>query len=189
MIDLKIENRSKIQQQSIQKDIDNEMQVEMDFGSMFGGSWVGFGPDLGPKLGPRSSKKQCRKKHDNKMAKIVANFGIEFKKFDLKWSRGRVDRVQWGSEGVNPSGLWLTNLTRSAPLLKQGVADIQLPTANPPPGLGCRHVWMSGCLVGWLARWLVGWLVDVDLSGRLVVLLAGWLDGCLVGWLVCLLFS
>ena len=46
---------------------------------MFGGSWVSFGVDLEPKLGPswdpNPLKNDAEQKHDNTMAKIVANLG------------------------------------------------------------------------------------------------------------------
>ena len=51
LIDFGVENRSKIDQKSIEKGIKNKMQVGMDFGWLLDRFLVDFGPKLGAKLG------------------------------------------------------------------------------------------------------------------------------------------
>ena len=52
LIDFGVENRSKIDQKSIEKGIKNKMQVGMDFGWLLDRFLIDFGPKLGAKLGP-----------------------------------------------------------------------------------------------------------------------------------------
>ena len=52
LIDLGVENQSKIYQKSIKKEIKNKMRSGMDFGWLLERSWGDLGPKLGPNLGP-----------------------------------------------------------------------------------------------------------------------------------------
>ena len=64
LIDFGVENRSKIDQKSIEKGIKNKMQVGMDFGWLLDRFLIDFGPKLGVKLG--SSWQQNRRKWGTK---------------------------------------------------------------------------------------------------------------------------
>ena len=64
LVDLGVENRSKIDQKSIQKTIRNKMQVGKQLGGLLDRFLIDFGPKLGAKLG--SSWHQNRKKNDAK---------------------------------------------------------------------------------------------------------------------------
>ena len=52
LMDLEVENQSKIDEKSIQKAIENKMQVGMGFGWLLDRFLVDFGSKLGGKLGP-----------------------------------------------------------------------------------------------------------------------------------------
>ena len=63
-MDFGVENRSKIDQKSIQKAIENKMQVGMDFGWLLDRFLIDLGAKLGAKVGP--SWHQNRKKWGTK---------------------------------------------------------------------------------------------------------------------------
>ena len=82
LVDFGVENRSKINQKSIQKPIETKMQVGMDFGSLLDRFLIDFGPKLEAKLGPSwhqnsknggskmVSKKVMQKSHARNWARV-----------------------------------------------------------------------------------------------------------------------
>ena len=53
LVDLEVENRSKINQKSMKKASQNKMRFGIDFEGLLERSWGDFEPKLGAKLGPR----------------------------------------------------------------------------------------------------------------------------------------
>ena len=92
-----------IKLKSIKSPSKSASKIRCDLGSIFDGSWIGFwdgfGAQVGATLGLKSNKKRCRKTHNNKMAKIDANFGQKIansKSSSEKDLKKRVGWVQWG---------------------------------------------------------------------------------------------
>ena len=80
VIDLGVENRSKVDQKTIKKYIKNQMRFGMDFGWLLERSWGDLGPKLGAKLGRKSAKwkfqddvKKCVVQNERRCTQLYAS--------------------------------------------------------------------------------------------------------------------